>query len=54
VLDALPVRRPAPADRRTAGLAVPVVLASLAGLELLGLAEREPQGWRLRRDGEAP
>ena len=56
VLDALPVRRPAPADRvaRTAGLAVPVVLASLAGLELLGLAERGPQGWRLRRDGEAP
>jgi DNA processing protein len=49
--DALPLRagRPVESVARAAGLAVPETLAALGRLELTGLAERTPSGWR-RRD----
>jgi DNA processing protein len=48
VLDALPLRRPVPESRllNAAGLDCATVAASLGRLELLGLAERGPAGWR--------
>jgi DNA processing protein len=48
VLDALPLRRPVPEARLldSAGLDRGTVAASLGRLELLGLAERSPAGWR--------
>lgn len=51
VWDALPLRsgRPVEAVARTAGLAVAETLGALGRLELTGLAERTPGGWR-RRD----
>jgi len=49
VLDALPARRPAPpaSIARTAGLAEPTVLDSLARLGAGGFAVQTSQGWRL-------
>jgi DNA processing protein len=48
VLDALPIRRPAPmaALVRTAGLDEQTVRASVGRLELRGLAAGTPQGWQ--------
>jgi DNA processing protein len=48
VLDALPLGRPVPESRllNSAGLDRATVAASLGRLELLGLAERGPAGWR--------
>jgi DNA processing protein len=49
VLDALPVRRGRPIATlcRTAGLDEPTVQSTLGRLDLLGLAQREGDGWRL-------
>jgi DNA processing protein len=48
VLDALPIRRPAPLGAlvRAAGLDVQTVRASIGRLELRGLAAGTPQGWQ--------
>ncbi len=48
VLDSLPLRRCCSTDRVAVGAGLPVgtVIASLAALELEGLAERTPSGWR--------
>ncbi len=55
VFEALPSRsRAAVGDvALRAGLSVPVTLAELAGLERLGLAEGDEQGWRTSRATEA-
>jgi DNA processing protein len=55
VLDALPLRRPVPEARLLdpAGLDRPTLAASLGRLELLGLAERGPAGWRRAPTPEA-
>lgn len=53
VLDAVPLRRPAPVSRisSTAGLVEADVLAALGVLEAEGFVERAPSGWRR---GSAP
>ncbi|MBM7819509.1 DNA processing protein [Cellulosimicrobium cellulans] len=51
--DALPLRSGAPTDAvaRSAGLAVPEAVGALGRLEIRGLAERVPGGWRRVRAG---
>ena len=51
--DALPLRSGAPTDAvaRSAGLAVPEAVGALGRLEIRGLAERTPGGWRRVRAG---
>ncbi|MDF9878085.1 DNA-processing protein DprA [Cellulosimicrobium cellulans] len=51
--DALPLRSGAPTDAvaRSAGLAVSEVVGALGRLEIRGLAERTPGGWRRVRAG---
>lgn len=51
--DALPLRagRPVESVARAAGLALPETLAALGRLELAGLADRAPGGWRRRVPG---
>lgn len=52
VLDAVPVRRPAPLQSiaRLAGLGPTEAMASLGTLDALGLVERSGDGWRTRRE----
>jgi DNA processing protein len=49
VLEAVPVKRPAPSDSiaRTAGLGLVPVRSALDGLTRRGLVEQLPTGWRL-------
>jgi DNA processing protein len=55
VLDAVPVRRPATLDSvaRTAGVAPAEAQAALGLLELDGLVESTPRGWRLGPAGRS-
>ena len=48
VLDAVPLRRPAPIESiaLTAGVGIALVVAFLAEMEVLGLVERSDSGWR--------